>query len=659
MSCPLICINPPAAATNLSATYSNAPASETFTWTNGGGTSRALWYCDQTFANSNIGTDGQPIQCTRDGYPANATQTQRNNHVGAYFLATDNTSPVGPTTAPAAGYPLAAGHTYSWFIRETAAGCGAVDTDSTFIYGTVAITGQVYVDSNGNGVLDGAEVGKAGVTVTLSTGQSNITALDGTYTISNVVPGTYTESIALPSGYTITYPSPYPPTVYASIDITQNFGIQPPPTFSATGQVYVDEDKNGQINGSDHAYTNSALTLTICQGNQPGGCSSPFETLTTTISDGTFTTVGATALPSGSYTAILTLPSGYQAISPKPPIAVFTVGNAITGDICAPAAECDASGNIVNLNFGISNSFPWMQAIGGDILTNGFNDNIPATADLTCSGGAYASAVGAGGTPGVVNTGSGNANFGQGQASAQNWLVGGIGSGNYPYVYNMPLSNQTRTSYVNLSYLVRQSNIQTKSLSDYCGSGGLSDCTLPTTTDDFPSGFVYMVNADLTLDSPDGPGGSYTFPSGGKYTILVDGILTIKTKVLVPNGSFVLFSASDDINVASTVGDIYSSTTPNLEGYYSTDKSFNVQGKDPTGSGANCATNDEDLRLNVAGSIVVNAVTTNGGGFYYQRDMCASNLKCPVFTITERPDFVLNVPTFLMFPRRVWQEVAP
>jgi len=136
------------------------------------------------------------------------------------------------------------------------------------------------------------------------------------------------------------------------------------------------------------------------------------------------------------------------------------------------------------------------------------------------------------------------------------------------------------------------------------------------------------------------------FPSGGSYVILVNGILNINTKIIVPNGSFLLFSAANDINVSASVGDTSHVTAANLAGYYSTDKSFNVQGKDSTGGGVNCATNNEDLRLNVAGSIVVNAVTTNGGGFYYKRDMCADDKLCPVFTITERPDFVLNSPTF-------------
>jgi len=741
-----LCIPPPSAPTGLSANSvcQGGAVGVTFSWTNGAyATTTRVYNCDQTVAG--------PLGGCK---PDDASIDRRR-----WFLLAGSAS---PTTVNG----LTQGHTYYWFVRSINFN-GSTDSPhySTFTGGncTSTITGQVYVDYNGNGVKDGADVGKAGVTVSDGVNPAVTTDANGNYTISNVTPGTYTESIDVPNGYTVKYPSSYPATIVASGNVTQNFGIQPPaptcsggvmtatpsqiyvggnplpatstlnitgcstgggvpgavtyawtpatqgtiaqvdaatttytppavgstytqvdiapsvsvcnpggvgatctpyggsltliPTFTAAGQVYIDEDKNGQINGTDHAYTDSALTVTICQGNQPGGCATPFETLTTSISNGTFTTAGATPLPSGSYTAILSLPSGYQVTSPKPPVAVFAVGNASTSTPCTPVAKCDVSGNIVNLNFGISNSLPWMQIIGGDTLTNGFTDNIPATADLSCSGGAYASVVGAGGTHGIIDTESGGADFGQGQQTAANsWLVGGIGSGNYPYAYTLPLSNQTRTSYTNLSYLIKQSNIPTKPLSGVSGCSDLSNCTLPADTNSFPSGVVYTVDNNLTLNGTDG---SYTFPSGGKYVILVNGKITINTKIFVPNGSFVLFSASDDINISPTVGDISHTTASNLEGYYSTDKSFNVQGKDATGAGANCATSDEDLRLNVAGAIVVNADTTNGGGFYYQRDMCADDKLCPVFTITERPDFILNSPTMLMFPRRLWQEIAP
>jgi hypothetical protein len=640
----------------------------------------------------------------------------------------------------------------------------------------VTITGQVYIDYNGNGAPDGPDVGMGGITVWDGANAPVATNANGDYTISNVTPGTYSVSITETPGYTVTYPSPYPPTVYATNPSnTQNFGIKPPgpicdggiatanpaqiyvggnpppttsnlsvancrdgtgalgtvtyawatpiqgtisptnaasvtyfppaaystytqinvapslfvcnpggagaactpfganltliPTFTARGQVYVDNDKNGVLNPAvDSAYPGGA-SISICRV-QGGNCNT-IETLTTNGS-GNFTTVGNIPLTSGTYKATLTVPSPYQPITPKPPTALFTVGNASTGASCSvPSyAGCDANGNAINLNFGISDSFVWMQAVGGDITGNyisdsnkgGFTNTIPTSTNITngaCSAsatGPYTMINGVGGTHGLINTGFKDATFGQGQlASAKAWLVGG--SAGNSYAYNMPLSKQTKTAYANLSYLVKQSNVSTTDLATLANCGIPStSCNLPPDNSLFPSK-VYTVNGDLTLN---GTNGTYTFPIG-QYVILVNGKININTKIVVPVGSFVLFSASGDINVAATVGDTYNIATSNLEGYYSTDKSFNILGKNSSGNGANCATtNNEDLRLNVAGSIIVNASTINGGSFNYsQRDMCAYDKQCPVFTISERPDFILNSPTFLMFPRRVWQEVAP
>jgi hypothetical protein len=451
------------------------------------------------------------------------------------------------------------------------------------------------------------------------------------------------------------------------------------PTFTAGGQVYTDTSKTCQQAGAQ-GYPGAPIT--ICAGNQPGGCQIPYETLASDA-NGNFTTT--MPLTPGQYTAILGVPTGYQGTCPKPPIAVFTVGNASTpGDNCSdpankptPPAICDANGNVQKLYFGITNSIPWMQASCGDItgsyISNpngggGFTDNIPAPAIVAtgpCSAnGAYASVTEACGTAGIINAGTGVVYPGQGQLSAQSWLIGGLGSGNYPYSYALPLSDQARTSYANLTYEVSQSNVATKPLNSYCGTGGTGNCVLSSTSDTFPSG-VYTVSGGLTLN---GTRGTYTFPVGGSYVILVNGILNINTNVLVPkpdangaNGSFALFSASDDINVGGNVGtNVISSTIPNIEGDYSTDKSFTVLGSGANGGPADCTKSTGDLRLNVNGAIVVNAVTTNNGGFYYDnRDLCNNNQYCPVFTISERPDFILSTPPFLMFPRRTWQEVAP
>jgi hypothetical protein len=661
-----------------------ATTTETFTWSATNTTSFGLWYCDMTLAANHKDKNGNPapVSCTR-GSQATTDGTQ----AGWYWEATKTTSPVGPTNAPNAAHPFIQGHVYSW---EVEANNGTCHTDSdggtpttTFTFAPCntngSVSGQVYIDNTGTGNLAGDAnytTTPLEVTLTDQTGKTVATTLTsgGTYTITNVAPGTYNAALTAPNRYNITSPAHYPPTVIvtSATNTAQDFGIEPPATtFNASGEVYVDTDKNGQrcvngenpdqttCSGTEPGYTGTA-TITICQIDSFGSCN-PYETLTANTADGTFTTANTTPLTTGEYTATLTVPPPYESTSPR--IANFTVGASCR----APAyAGCDTNGNVINLDFGVSNSIPWIQVSCADLMFGeGFSENIPSTASLSCSGGSYAATTS---DPtctaaGVIYAGSQTPSFAPGQASALDWVVGGI---EYPYTYNLPLSNEANSSYVNLSYIVGQSNVPTKSLSDYCGSGGLADCTLPASLANFPSG-VYTVGdsnnvADLKLDSPDGSG-TYAFPGGGNYVILVNGIFTINTKIFVPNtsGSFVLFSSSDDTNVTPTVGEATPTTCDptthagcDLEGYYSTDENFNLQGD------ANCSQNSADLQLNIAGSVVVNAVTTNGGALNYDsRDLCSDNLTCPVLTITERPNLLLNAPAFLLFPRRVWQEVAP
>jgi len=446
--------------------------------------------------------------------------------------------------------------------------------------------------------------------------------------------------------------------------------------YSASGLVYVDKDNNGSFDAAiDSPYSGEASSIVICQGNQPNGCATPYETLTTSTANGTFTTDGTTPLVPGSYTLLLSLPAGYQAVSPRPPIALITVGGAGSGYTCSPAANCDANGNVQNINFGIANSFPWMQVTGGDATgqyisdpttttRGGFADPIPENPAYTTP---YVLLPGSGGTPGLLAAGSGTIDLGElgGQVSgpAWNWTVGGFSG----YSYNLPTSGATKTSYGNLNYIVKQSHLATTSLTNLAGCSNLANCRLPAS---FPAGTtIFTADGDVTISNPT----SYVFPTDSKYVFLINGKLNIKTKILVPNGSFVLFSSSDDINIDPSVGESnlqYAcqpstvaggiSSHCDLEGYYSTDKSFNLESYDSSGTGQNCSTGNSDLKLNAAGSIVVNAVTSNNGSLSYQtRSLCTGNVGSPVFTVAERPDFILSYPTFLMTTRRYWQEVAP
>jgi hypothetical protein len=138
--------------------------------------------------------------------------------------------------------------------------------------------------------------------------------------------------------------------------------------------------------------------------------------------------------------------------------------------------------------------------------------------------------------------------------------------------------------------------------------------------------------------------------NGGKnVVILVKGDLWISGKITVPTDSTLLFSVSGNIHVDSSVGEVSTLSTPDIQGWYSADGSFIVENK---------GTGIKDLRLNVAGSIVVNA-GLSGGTFQNKRDLYEDDILCPTVSIQERPDFVLNAPGFLLNSRRIWREVAP
>ncbi len=77
------------------------------------------------------------------------------------------------------------------------------------LYQAASLGDRVWLDSNGNGQLDGAEAGVAGVTVRLldtsgATVASTTTNSSGNYLFSSLKPGTYAVQFVAPSGYSFT-----------------------------------------------------------------------------------------------------------------------------------------------------------------------------------------------------------------------------------------------------------------------------------------------------------------------------------------------------------------------------------------------------------------------------------------------------------------------
>lgn len=441
----------------------------------------------------------------------------------------------------------------------------------------------------------------------------------------------------------------------------------PGPTYTVSGNVFVDANKNKKFDaGTEQNYAGG---ITITSVDSASGLSSG-TVVVDNPSAGTYTVSG---LPAGSYTISYTstLPTGYQMTYPvNGPPPSFTVsvgtGNCSVGGSNSAVCDSPASGDITSLNFGMTNSLPWVQSGGGgDIRADSgfnpggsgglggggtgasFNNPIPSTASLSCSGGAYTSVSSGAGSPGIVYTGNGSAYFGQGSASVNNWVAGGVTN---PESFGpIGIGGIIKTSYAYMQSVAQQASITPIDLtsdSSFCSLGGLTNCRLSSS---LPHN-IYVTNGSLTLTGSGTPA-SYTFPSNQSYIILVNGDLNIQTQLHVPVGSTVMFSVSGNINVDKSVGEIYSSTATDLEGVYSTDKSFIIQGINDCTVGA-------DSRLNIAGSVIVNAAL-GGGSVQNQRDLCANNLYCPVFSIQSRPDFILNAPNFIKKANYTWQEAAP
>ncbi len=99
---------------------------------------------------------------------------------------------------------------------------------------TYTIDGNVYTDTNQNGVKDSGETDYQGATITLSGDVSNTdtTNSTGNYAFSSLTTGSYTVDLNVPTGYTATTTNPV--SVPLTADTTVNFGIAPVPTSTPT-----------------------------------------------------------------------------------------------------------------------------------------------------------------------------------------------------------------------------------------------------------------------------------------------------------------------------------------------------------------------------------------------------------------------------------------
>ncbi len=268
----------------------------------------------------------------------------------------------------------------------------------------------MYEDKNGNGVLDGGDVGISGVTLTLSgtNGQGQAitdtitTGSGGTYTFttssggSSLLPGTYQIVETMPSGYLAgaanvgTVNSSSDGAVVSATDIgsivttsgqtgiNYNFGNVKPVTIGGT--VYEDKNDNGALDSGEPGI--SGVTVTLSGTNNQG---KPITATTTTSSTGTYsftTDSSGNKLAPGTYTITETLPSGYLSRAAN----VGTVNSAADGT----ASSATAIGSIVLVDgqAGVSYNFGNVKpvTIGGEVYEDKNDNGVLDSGDVGIAG---------------------------------------------------------------------------------------------------------------------------------------------------------------------------------------------------------------------------------------------------------------------------------
>lgn len=185
-----------------------------------------------------------------------------------------------------------------------------------------SIAGTVFRDVNANGLQNGADTGLSGETIELLDGGSVVVATtttdaNGNYVFSGLSPGTYTvrqpnqpantsdgtvTAGAVPNGGTSGTPtaSGTVPSLISGLVLppnaasTGNNFAEEPNTRTVSGQVFVDYDGNGALNGPDYGLGGETINLT---GSDING--NPVNFSTTTAADGTYAFL---TLPEGTYT---------------------------------------------------------------------------------------------------------------------------------------------------------------------------------------------------------------------------------------------------------------------------------------------------------------------------------------------------------------------
>ncbi|MHB1558117.1 MAG: SdrD B-like domain-containing protein, partial [Isosphaeraceae bacterium] len=249
----------------------------------------------------------------------------------------------------------------------------------------VTLGGEVFLDTNGDGVIDNGEQGLSGWTVNLvnSSGQTSATATTGAgglYTFTGVGPGQYTIQVVQQGGDVVST-TPLVVTTSSGQDLSGlNVGEFQP--IAVSGEVYGDTNDNGALDSGESGVAGWTVDLVSSSGQTVQSLK--------TDSNGNYSFTG---VGPGRYSIVEVLQPGYVQTQPTSGgLSIRPVsGTGVTGEnfgvvlgpvlsvtnlAVTPPANGLQSGSIATITWGDHNA-------GGLAATAPFSDRVTVTNTTT------------------------------------------------------------------------------------------------------------------------------------------------------------------------------------------------------------------------------------------------------------------------------------
>jgi uncharacterized membrane protein len=202
------------------------------------------------------------------------------------------------------------------------------DSQAVSTSASASISGTVFKDTSGSGVLTSCEAGLAGATVFLDANNNGVfaagdktatTDANGNYSFTNLAAGTYHVVEVLPTGFLQTTSSSTAITLTAGQIVSAvNFGDFK--MVSISGSVLQDTNSNGVC----HKYEAGLAGATVFLDTNNNGVLDSGETSTTTNASGNYT---FSNLGPGTYHVAEVLPTGFRQVTTSPAAIVTSSGN--------------------------------------------------------------------------------------------------------------------------------------------------------------------------------------------------------------------------------------------------------------------------------------------------------------------------------------------